>query len=92
MAMTLAEAASQLRALRLAYKLTCQAYSDLLSAAHAAVGAAETGAPNPLDQLRDELICHPYITAPSAVAQQTAPLGYGPAPAPALGQTGRSAA
>lgn len=89
---TEAEVMRQLRNLRLAHALTCQAYSDLLAAAHASVTAAETGAPDPLQPLRDELGCHTFIAAPSGTARQTASLEYGPALAPALGQTGRSAA
>jgi hypothetical protein len=87
-----AEPVHQLRNLRLAHKLTCQAYGDLLAAAHATVSAAETGAPDPLQALREELACHSFIAAPSGTAHQTASLEYGPVLAPALGQTGRSAA
>ncbi|GAA2842342.1 hypothetical protein [Kribbella solani] len=82
----------QLRNARLELALTRQSYGDLLAAAYASVAAAETGDPEALLQLRDELSCHYFLPAPPATAQQTAPLAYGPALVPAFHQTGRSAA
>jgi DNA-binding XRE family transcriptional regulator len=82
----------ELRNLRLLHALTCQKYGDLLAAARASVTAAETGAPDPLLPLRDELSEQPFSLPPSGTARQTVALEYGPAAAPALGQTGRSAA
>jgi DNA-binding XRE family transcriptional regulator len=86
------ESERQLRNLRLLHAMTCQKYGDLLAAAHATMTAAETGAPDPLLPLRDELSEQPFTLPPSGTAQQTVALEYGPAPVPVPGQTGRSAA
>jgi hypothetical protein len=87
-----AEAERQLQRLRLMHALTCQKYGDLLAAARASVTAAETGAADPLLPLRDELSEQPFTLPPSGTARQTVALEFGPALAPGLGQTGRSAA
>jgi hypothetical protein len=86
------ETERQLRIARLELALARQLYGDLLTAAHATVTAAETGDPDALLALRDELSCHYFLPAPSATAQQTAPLAFVPELVPAFHQTGRSAA
>jgi hypothetical protein len=86
------EAQRQLRNERLAHALTSQMYGDLLAAAYKTVAAAETGDPEALLLLRDELSCHHFIPEPPATAQPTAPIAFGPELAPALDQTRRSAA
>ncbi|MFB6726723.1 hypothetical protein ACFCV3_41520 [Kribbella sp. NPDC056345] len=86
------ETERQLRIARLELALVRQSYGELLSAAHACVTAAETGDPDALWLLRDELSTHYFLPAPSATAQQTAPQAFGPERVPAFHQTGRSAA
>ncbi|TCC33857.1 hypothetical protein E0H75_42110 [Kribbella capetownensis] len=87
-----AETGRELQRLRLLHALTCQKYGDLLAAARASVTAAETGAPDPLLPLRDELSVQPFTLPPSGTARQTVAREFGPAPVPGHGQTGRSAA
>ena len=81
--MSIDELRCELDRLRLAHRLTCDAYGDLLAAAWASVSAAETGAPDPLWQLRDELLAHPLVSPPGA-GDPTAATTFGPVLAPAL--------
>lgn len=81
--MSIDELRRELDRLRLAHRLTCDAYGDLLAAAWASVSAAETGTSDPLWQLRDELLAHPLVSPPGA-GDPTAATTFGPALAPAL--------
>ena len=81
--MSIDELRRELDRLRLAHRLTCDAYGDLLAAAWASVSAAETGTSDPLWQLRDELLAHPLVSPPGAgdpTAATTFGAGRKPAP------------